>query len=233
MAVFNGDSIRLMRAGQVLLDNVSLRLQAQSAITALVGANGSGKSSLVSVLAGLTVPDTGEVRVNGKPPLVRQIGLMTQKPVIMRRSVAGNFAYVFAGTNLAPHVRQARIHAMLLSLDLAHKASQPATTLSVGEAQRMALGRCLLQQPAVLLADEATSSLDPASMLLIEKIVLDEAARGLPVLWVSHNLAQVQRMASRVYFMHGGRLAPAQATSDFFAKPASIEAARFIMREKT
>ena len=96
----------------------------------------------------------------------------------------------------------------------------------------MALGRCLLAAPAVLLCDEATSSLDPASMLLIERIVQDAAAGGLPVLWVSHNLGQVKRMARAVHFMHKGRLAPAQATSAFFTTPASPEAARFIAQEK-
>ena len=227
--------LSLVRQGRVLLDDVGLSIPLtpkQSGIIGLVGANGSGKTTLISVLAGLAVADKGEVLLSGTPPPPRAVSVMPQKPVIMRRSVSANFAYVLSAIGVARRQQPPLIHAMLAKLKLTHLAKQSATTLSVGEAQRMALGRCLLSRPRVLLCDEATSSLDPASMQLIEAIVGEESQRGLPIVWVSHNLAQIRRLAHQVLFMQHGRLSPPQPTSRFFASPPSQAAQDFIALEK-
>ena len=157
---------------------------------------------------------------------------MMQKPVIMRRSVYGNCDYVLKALGMAKAARRARIAEGLAMVRLDHRARDDARLLSAGEQQRLALARVLIAEPAVLLCDEATSSLDPPSRRLIEQIVADKAARGLPVLWVTHHLAQLKRLGTRVFFMHQGRLAPPQDIDAFFAAPASKEAREFLACER-
>ena len=237
--VLQARNLSLTRHGRVLLAGADITIpippsQTNKArgIIGLVGANGSGKTTLISVLAGLTQADRGEVLLAGKPPTPRQISVMLQKPVIMRRSVAANFAYVLVAMGVPRQQQPEATQAMLAKLKLTHLAQQTAHTLSAGEAQRMALGRCLLGNPLVLLCDEATSNCDPASMHLIEEIVRAEAQQGLAVVWVSHNLAQIRRLADTVLFMERGRLSPPQATDAFFTNPTSDAARNFIAQER-
>lgn len=240
--VLQARNLSLTRHGRVLLDRANITIpipphrenkaKTRGGIIGLVGANGSGKTTLISVLAGLTQADSGEVLLAGKPPAPRQVSVMLQKPVIMRRSVAANCVYVLAAMGVPRQQQHEDTQAMLAKLKLTHLAKQTAHTLSAGEAQRMALGRCLLSNPLVLLCDEATSNLDPASMHLIEEIVSEEARQGLAVVWVSHNLAQIRRMADTVLFMERGRLSPPQTTHAFFANPTSPAASNFIAQER-
>ena len=129
-------------------------------------------------------------------------------------------------------VRRVRIAEGLALVRLDQRMRDDARLLSAGEQQRLALAQMLIAEPAVLLCDEATSSLDPPSRRLIEKIVADKAAEGLPVLWVTHNLAQLKRLGGRVFFMHQGRLAPPQDIDAFFTAPASKEARAFLAYER-
>ena len=233
--VLEGRGLCLYRQGRAIVDRVDIRLDS-GGISALVGANGAGKTSLVSLLAGLIAPDSGVRRIIGGCADNARIGLMMQKPVIMRRSVYGNCDYVLKALGVEKAVRRARIADGLALVCLDQRARDDARLLSAGEQQRLALAQMLIAEPAVLLCDEATSSLDPPSRRLIEKIVADKAAEGLPVLWVTHNLAQLKRFGGRgggrVFFMHQGRLAPPQDIDAFFNAPASKEAREFLAYER-
>ena len=250
--VLEGRGLCLHRQGCAIVDRVDIRLDS-AGISGLVGANGAGKTSLVSLLAGLIAPDAGVRRIisagggsaggagrgsaggAGVGAGEARIGLMMQKPVIMRRSVYGNCDYVLKALGVGRAARRARIAEGLAMVRLDHRARDDARLLSAGEQQRLALARVLISEPAVLLCDEATSSLDPPSRRLIENIVADKAAQGLPVLWVTHNLAQLKRLGGRsggrVFFMHQGRLAPPQDIEAFFDAPASKEARAFLAYE--
>ena len=227
--VLEGQGLCVYRQGCAIIDDVDIRIES-GGISGLVGANGAGKTSLVAVLAGLIEPDSGIRRITGMGDA--RIGLMMQKPVMMRRSVYGNCDYVLKALGVAKAARRVRIAEGLAMVRLDHRAYDDARLLSAGEQQRLALARVLISAPAVLLCDEATSSLDPPSRCLIEQIVADKAAKGLPVLWVTHHLAQLKRLATRVFFMHQGRLAPPQDIADFFAAPASKEAREFLDYER-
>ena len=233
--ILEGQGLCLYRQGRAIVDRVDIRIDA-GGISGLVGANGAGKTSLVSLLAGLIAPDSGVRRIIGGCADNARIGLMMQKPVIMRRSVYGNCDYVLKALGVEKAVRRVRIAEGLALVRLDQRARDDARLLSAGEQQRLALAQMLIAEPAVLLCDEATSSLDPPSRRLIEKIVADKAAEGLPVLWVTHNLAQLKRFGGRgggrVFFMHQGRLAPPQDIDAFFNAPASKEARAFLAYER-
>ncbi len=237
--ILEGRGLCLHRQSRAIVDRVDIRIDA-GGISGLVGANGAGKTSLVSLLAGLIAPDSGVRRITGAGCVEgageARIGLMMQKPVIMRRSVYGNCDYVLKALGVEKAVRRARIADGLALVRLDQRARDDARLLSAGEQQRLALAQMLIAEPAVLLCDEATSSLDPPSRRLIEKIVADKAATGLPVLWVTHNLAQLKRFGGRgggrVFFMHQGRLAPPQDIEAFFTAPASKEARAFLAYER-
>ena len=237
--ILEGRGLCLYRHGCAIVEQVDIRLDA-GGISGLVGANGAGKTSLVSLLAGLIAPDSGVRRIIGGCADNARIGLMMQKPVIMRRSVYGNCDYVLKALGVEKAVRRVRIAEGLALVRLDQRARDDARLLSAGEQQRLALAQMLIAEPAVLLCDEATSSLDPPSRRLIEKIVADKAATGLPVLWVTHNLAQLKRFGGqlggrgggRVFFMHQGRLAPPQDIEAFFNAPASKEAREFLAYER-
>lgn len=111
--------------------------------------------------------------------------------------------------------------ALLDHVGLADKARQPARLLSGGEKQRLALARALATEPSVLLLDEPTASLDPASVLLIEDIVRAAVAAGTRVLFVSHDIAQARRLANDVVFLHRGQVVEHTPAATFFAAPES------------
>jgi tungstate transport system ATP-binding protein len=157
---------------------------------------------------------------------------MMQKPVIMRRSVYRNCEYVLSALNIPFSERADRIMAGLALMELEHYAQQDARTLSSGEQQRMALARVLMASPGVLLCDEATSNLDPKSTQMIEAVIMDKAAAGMPVLWVTHNLAQLRRLARQVVFMQKGEILANQDIDDFFHTPACSDAAEYLAYER-
>ncbi|WP_236638165.1 ATP-binding cassette domain-containing protein [Mangrovicoccus ximenensis] len=113
-----------------------------------------------------------------------------------------------------------------LSVVVLEKGSEVgARLLSGGEAQRLALARALATDPEVLFLDEPTASLDPASVLVIERIVAGARAAGTRIVFVTHDIGQARRIADDVVFLHRGRVAEHSAAADFFPEPRS-QAAR-------
>ena len=211
-------------AGKRVLDDIDMTLGPQG-VTAIMGANGAGKSVLIRILHGLLKPAGGTVTWGGRAMTrdMRQTqAFMPQSPVLLRRSVAANLKFALA---LRRHRDIGTRLDMLLALaDLAHKADQPARTLSGGEQQRLALARALATDPKVLFLDESTASLDPANTLAIETVIKRVSNEGTRVLLVSHDLGQGKRLADDVVFLHRGRIAEHSPATTFFAQPASAEA---------
>jgi len=202
--------------------------------TVIMGPNGAGKSLLLKLLHGLMAPTSGRIDWAGQAPaaVTARQALVFQTPVLLRRSVAANLDFVLrargTGRGMGRAMRRARRDALLAHVGLAHKAAQPARLLSGGEAQRLALARALATDPQVLLLDEPTASLDPASVLAIERIVAEARERGVRVVFVTHDVGQARRMADDVIFLHRGGVAEHAAAARFFPRPDSRAARDFL-----
>ena len=207
---------------ETVIDNLSLDL-GPTGCTIILGPNGSGKSLLLKLLHGLQPPTSGHISWNGAAPtaVTQRQALVIQKPVLLRRSVAANLDFVLK----ARRKDKSRRDWLLDHVGLAHKADQPARLLSGGEAQRLALARALATDPDILLLDEPTASLDPASVLALERIVADARARNVRILFVTHDIGQAQRLGDDIVFMHNGRIAEHSLPQVFFAEP-QCQAAR-------
>jgi len=216
----------VLRFGDVtVLDGVSLDLGA-SGCTMVMGPNGAGKSLLLKLLHGLLQPTEGQIlwgRDAAATVTARQ-ALVFQKPVLLRRSVAANIDFVLK----ARGKDRARCDALLEHVGLAHKADQPARLLSGGEAQRLALARALATDPEVMFLDEPTASLDPASVLAIERIVGEARDKGVRIIFVTHDMGQARRMADDVVFLHRGCVAEHSPASEFFPEPRCAAARDYL-----
>ncbi len=215
-------------AGKRVLDDIDMAFGSKG-VTAIMGANGAGTSVLIRILHGLLKPTGGTVTWGGQTmtrDMRQSQAFVPQSPVLLRRSVAANLKFALALRRR--HDIGARLDALLVLADLAHKADQPARTLSGGEQQRLALARALATDPQVLFLDEATASLDPANTLAIETVIKrvskNSTRDGTRVLLVSHDLGQGKRLADDVVFLHRGRIAEHSPATAFFDRPASAEA---------
>jgi len=208
--------------GRRLLDRVTLDL-APDGLTVLLGPNGAGKSLLLKVLHGVLAPTQGHVTWSGIPAkdATAHQAFVFQKPVLLRRSVKANLEFVLRARGKP----RDRALPLLEHVGLAQKARLPARLLSGGEQQRLALARALATHPDVLFLDEPTSNLDPASVLLIERIVSDARDRGVRVFFVTHDIGQARRLADDVVFLHQGRVVEQAPAHRFFPVP-SAQAAR-------
>jgi len=205
-----------LRFGAVTaLSGVDLELHAGERL-ALVGSNGSGKSSLLRVLHGLLAPDTGSLAAE---PGLRQ-AMVFQRPFMLRASVQNNVALGLwlSGTGWSA-ARGAALQG-LERVGLRALAGRSARALSGGQQQRVALARAWVRQPALWLLDEPTASLDPHAKREIEALMAafakGEDSRPMTMVFASHNLGQVKRLASRVIYLEQGRVLADLPVDDFF-----------------
>ncbi len=216
--------------GRRLIDGLDLQLQA-GPLTVVLGPNGAGKSLLLRLLHGLIAPAAGRISWAGRAPdraLRLRQALVFQRPVLLRRSVAANLRYALAAHGIRGAERQARAEQWLARAGLAALARRPARLLSGGEQQRLALARALACAPEVLLLDEPTASLDPASALAIETLIRAARDAGTKVVLVTHDLAQARRLAEQVVFLDRGRVEEVAPAEAFFERPASERARAFV-----
>jgi len=196
------------------LANVSLQVHASERV-ALVGANGCGKSTLLRVLHGLIAPSAGKVH---SAPDVRQ-AMLFQKPHLLRLSVLRNVALGLWLRGTPWGACKALAMAALQRVGLGDLAQRHARGLSGGQVQRVAMARAWALQPHVLLLDEPTASLDPHAKREIEAL-MEEFSSGpeaMTLVFASHNLGQVKRLASRVIYLEHGRVLADLPVNDFFS----------------
>ena len=219
-----------LRYGQVpALTGVTLGIRPGERV-ALIGANGSGKSTLLRVLHGLLRPTAGAI---ARDAAMRQ-AMVFQRPFALRMTALNNVALglILRGTGWRAAREQARIALGRVGLDAV--ALRNARTLSGGQLQRMALARAWSLQPQVLLLDEPTASLDPHAKREVESLMADFAGSGMTLVFASHNLGQVKRLATRVVYMEQGRVLADLPVQDFFGGPlgrTSREAELFVKGE--
>jgi tungstate transport system ATP-binding protein len=227
--VFDNVSVSARQA--VLLDRVSLRLAA-GAPTVLIGPNGAGKTTLLRVGMGLLRPSDGRLTWGGRAEASpRRRAIVFQRPVMLRRSAAGNIGFALAAAGLGRSARRRRAAELLDLVGLAALAERPARRLSGGEQQRLALARALAKEPQVLFLDEPTASLDPAATKAVEDVIRTVTARGIKVVMSTHDLGEARRLAGDIVLLHRGRLVETAAADTFFADPRTEEARRFLAGE--
>ncbi|MEL6678009.1 MAG: ATP-binding cassette domain-containing protein [Pseudomonadota bacterium] len=211
--------------GTCLLDIPSLTLPATGA-TLVMGPNGAGKSLMLRVLHGLLTPSTpGCVEV--ARTLARQ-AMVFQKPVLLRRSVAGNIDYALKTCGVARRDRPRRRGELLALGGLTALADRAARSLSGGEQQRLALVRALATEPDLLFLDEPTASLDPAATKAIEDLLQGALLGGTKVVMVSHDPGQAKRLATDIVFLNRGRVVEHSPAGAFFDAPGSAEARAYL-----
>jgi tungstate transport system ATP-binding protein len=208
---------------------VDLRIAAGERV-ALIGANGSGKSTLLRVLHGLLRPSAGSVLRDGA---MRQ-AMVFQRPFALRMTALSNVALALwlRGTRWRDAKEQALL--ALGRVGLGAVALRNARTLSGGQLQRLALARAWVLKPQALLLDEPTASLDPHAKREVEALMADFAASGMTLVFASHNLGQVKRLATRVVYMEQGRVLADLPVHAFFNGPlgqTSREAELFVRGE--
>lgn len=225
-----GNGLIVERNRRRLLDDVTISFGG-SGITVVMGPNGAGKSLLLRVMANLLEPDGGEVRWAGTAPdrtRATRIGFVFQKPIMLRRSVLQNIKYALAAAHVARSNREQQARELLTWASLDDLAHAPARVLSGGEQQRLAVVRALATRPEILLLDEPTSSLDPASTLAIERLLGESGTRNTKVVLITHDVGQAHRLADEIVFLHRGQITEQVPAAAFFEAPASAPARAFI-----
>ena len=213
--------------GVEALSGCNLNISAGERV-ALVGANGSGKSTLLRCLHGLVTPSEGRIE---RAVDSHAIAMLFQRPFMWRASCQANVAL---GLWLSGRSwRQARAQALeaLGRVGLGSLAVRPARSLSGGEQQRLAMARAWALQPRVLLLDEPTANLDPAAKKEVEVLMREFADSGMTLIFSSHNLGQVKRLASRVLYLESGRIRVDAPVEQFFDKARPSAATPFLQGE--
>ena len=214
-------SVRLSRqtGAQLALSEISLRIAAGERI-ALVGANGSGKSTLLRLINGLLLPVQGQVHTQSGASQA----MLFQRPHMLRLSVLRHVALGLWLRGTPWTAARAQALQALQRVGLADLAERAARTLSVGQQQRVAMAQALAMEPALLLLDEPTASLDPHAKREVEAL-MEDFSRSHPqaaMVFASHNLGQVKRLAQRVVYLEGGRVLADLPVADFF-NPAVLQ----------
>ena len=212
-----------------------------SHVLALIGPSGGGKSTLLRILAGLTAPDSGEVRIDGEvlPTAERYL-----------RDYRSRLGVVFQAYNLFPHMTalanvmlplvevhgveeaEARERALQIMerLGLADHAGKHPLQLSGGQSQRVAIARALAPKPRLLLFDEPTSALDPEMTAEVLTLIDELRESHTPMILVTHEIGFARKIADRVAFLAEGRVLEEREAGEFFADPRSEEARRFLTK---
>ncbi|MDQ2805831.1 MAG: ABC transporter ATP-binding protein [Chloroflexota bacterium] len=212
------------RAGKVALHSLDLTIPAGQAL-AILGPNGAGKSTLLRILATLLQPTLGQVWVTGATlaagaQVRRQVGWATgdDRAFYWPLSGAANLEFFAALQGLHGAVAHARIAQVLAAVGLTTVAGTAYRAYSSGMRQRLAIARALLHQPAVLLLDEPTRSLDPEAAESVRRLLRACHEGGQTLVWVTHNPAEAAAYCDRVIWLRGGRLVADRPAGD----PAAI-----------
>lgn len=194
------------------LDRVSLAVAAGEFV-ALLGLNGAGKTTLFQLLSGLFVADAGTIHIHGHDirrdpvPALAGLGIVFQQPTLdLDLSVRANLRFHSGLHGLPRREREARIAAVIAQLGLGEMARRKARELSGGNRRRVELARALLHQPRLVLMDEPTVGLDPATRRdLLQHVLGLKAERGIGVLWATHLIDEAES-ADRVIILHRGKV---------------------------
>ena len=210
MSCLIANKVSVIREEHYLLKDISLEIK-PATITLILGHNGAGKTLLMQVLHGLTLPDEGVI---DSPPASRQ-RMVFQKPIMLRRTALQYFNFVCPGLSIPDQ------HRWFDSAQLTSRMDAPARRLSGGEQQKLALIGALAAQPEILFLDEPAASLDVEATMLSESLISEACDAGTTIIMTSHNRAQAARLADQVIFMDQGCVKEQSDAKTFFRAPQS------------
>lgn len=224
--------LRYRVGGKQLLEGISFTLRA-GPCSVVLGPNGAGKTLILRLCHGLLQPSGGSIAWCGPGAMhaSRELAMVFQRPLLLRRSVAANVDYPLRLRGIPRRERSARSERVLAATGLDVLADRGARSLSVGEQQRLALARAWALRPQVLLLDEPAASLDPGASRALESAIRAIREDGTKIVMTTHDMAQARRMANEVLFLHRGRLLEQTPAVKFFESPVSAEAQAFLRGE--
>ena len=199
---------------KVVVRDVSMQLN-RSEVVALLGPNGSGKTTTFYTIAGLVYPEGGSVRIDGRDvtnlPMYRRaklgIGYLPQEMSVFRgMSVEDNIKAILDISQKDRRKRRERLEELLSEFTIEHLRNAPALALSGGERRRVEIARCLAADPKYLLLDEPFAGVDPISVGDIRHLVADLKKRGIGVLITDHNVRETLEIVDRAYILHDGQV---------------------------
>ncbi len=210
-----------------VIRDVGLKLD-RGEVVALLGPNGSGKTTCFYCVAGLVAPDSGHVVIDGVDatalPMYRRaqmgIGYLPQEMSIFRTlTVEQNIEAVLELVCRDAHHRRDRLEELLGDFSIGHLRSAPAMALSGGERRRVEIARCLASNPSYLLLDEPFAGVDPIAVGEIRGLVHDLKSRGIGVLITDHNVRETLEIVDRAYILHDGHVLKSGTTEEIVADP--------------
>ena len=205
-----------------VIRDVSLRL-ARGEVVALLGPNGSGKTTCFYAIAGLITPEGGQVIIDGRDvtmlPMYRRarlgIGYLPQEVSIFRGlSVEDNILAILEIGEANRSARRERLEELLSEFSITHLRRAPALALSGGERRRVEIARCLAAGPKYVLLDEPFAGVDPIAVGEIRGLVHDLKDRGIGVLITDHNVRETLEIVDRAYILHDGRVLMSGTTDE-------------------
>ncbi len=208
------DHLRKSYRKKTVIRDFSMHLD-RGEVVALLGPNGSGKTTTFYAIAGLVTPEGGTVLVDGKDvtllPMYRRaqlgIGYLPQEMSIFRGlSVQDNISAILDISVPIKHQRRERLEELLSEFSIEHLRRAPALALSGGERRRVEIARCLAANPNYLLLDEPFAGVDPISVGDIRHLVADLKNRGIGVLITDHNVRETLEIVDRAYILHEGKV---------------------------
>ena len=201
--------------GRTVLDFPGTEVQ-PGKIYAVIGANGSGKSTFAKILAGILPADKKSILVSGGT-----VGYMPQKNYAFRMTTKKNI--------LLNGSREDRANALMDAIQLRHLESKRADRLSGGETARMALIRLMMRSYDLVLLDEPTAAMDMETTLLSEKLIVDYVKEtDCALILVTHSLQQARRIADEVWYFHKGMLLEAGPKERVLSAPTIAETKQFL-----
>lgn len=220
-------SLRKSYSKRLVIRDVSLHLD-RGEVVALLGPNGSGKTTCFYCIAGLVAPDGGEVRIDGHDaaglPMFRRarmgIGYLPQEMSVFRGlTVEENILGVLELAIRNPLQRRDRLEELLGDFSIGHLREASALALSGGERRRVEIARCLASNPSYLLLDEPFAGVDPIAVAEIRTLVHDLKSRGIGVLITDHNVRETLGIVDRAYILHDGQVLKSGTTEQIVADP--------------
>ena len=209
--------------GRTIL-NIPHALIPADRITACIGPNGAGKTTLLKLLDGLVKPDSGTVSYSFKT----KTALVLHHTPMIKASAKTNIAMV---CDADESIKNADVDRVIEQVGLSGLANSPAHKLSAGERQKVCLGRAILQKPNLVLLDEPTANLDPQTTEQVEELIRQFDRQEVDVIFSSHQLAQVQRLAEHIIFIDQGEIKEKGPVGPFFNNPQTPAAKRYLQQE--
>ena len=205
----------------VALDQLSFTVQ-PGQMFGFVGSNGAGKTTAMRIVMGLDDPNDGEVRFAGSPidrDVRARFGYMPEERGLYPKTPAlRQLTYLGRLHRLDKRTATERAEALLERFGLADRMHEPVENLSLGNQQRVQLAAALTHEPELLMLDEPFSGLDPVGVDALSEVLLERAARGVPVVFSSHQLELVERLCDAVAIIDAGRLVAAGEVEELRAR---------------